>query len=565
VNAQDQTQQGVDVGRIASIVANRWLVVLGCMVVVVGGALVYVEAIAKPVFEATATVIYQAPSQDNPTGGALPSTGLTPDNVATLIAGTSRVTVVNAAATKAGVTPDKLLQSVSVVSDGGAQALKFDAKALTAQQSADLANDYANAFVTDRQVAATNAIQAQIDAKQRELAKLGKISDSSPNAGYGGQLNIDISTLEAQRTQWSSSIQVATQAQPPKDAIWPKKTLTLFASVIIGFALGVGVALLTARGDHRLHGDEWDEMPAPVLVRVPLTRNAPKNGPLGPDRADPLVGDAFAALGARIMLDRAGEGAHVVLVTSARSGEGKSTVAANLASALAQGGRRVVLVDADLRKPTQAEMFPALKGRAGLSNVLIGATPVEHALTLVAPNLAAIASGPRQSNASTLLASVSFRNLVDRLSNICEIVVIDAPPVLAVSDPLAMAATADQALLCARAGSSDAHELEEAHARMAGAAPNIAQAVVLVGTERPRGYGYDNEDLWGHGVANGGANVFAGTPALPAAAAAATAAAPVIEGTAQAGPAPANGHHAPGTPPQPAAAPHGADGAGAVA
>lgn len=193
------------------------------------------------------------------------------------------------------------------------------------------------------------------------------------------------------------------------------------------------------------------------------------------------------------MLDRVGDtSAHVILVTSARSGEGKSSVAANLASALALGGRRVVLVDADMRRPTQDVIFPMLQNRPGLSQVLTRGAELEASLTLVAPNLAAVASGPRHANASVLLASVALRQMLDRLSQISEVVVIDAPPVLAVNDALAVAPAADQVLLVARVESSDVVEVREAHTRLVSAA-QTPQAMVLVGTERPEGYGYDHE------------------------------------------------------------------------
>jgi capsular exopolysaccharide synthesis family protein len=182
----------------------------------------------------------------------------------------------------------------------------------------------------------------------------------------------------------------------------------------------------------------------------------------------------------------------VILVTSARSGEGKSSVAANLSSALALGGRRVVLVDADMRRPTQDVVFPMLQDRPGLSQVLTRGAELESALTLVAPNLAAIASGPRHSNASVLLASVAFRQMLERLAQISEVIVVDAPPVLAVKDALAIAPAADQVLLVARVGASDVAEVNEAHGYIASAA-RTPQSMVLMGTERPQGYGYDQE------------------------------------------------------------------------
>lgn len=492
-------------GRMASVIADRWLMVLGCLLLVAGSALIYVQVLAKPVFESTATVTYAAPSQTNPTVGALPSTGITRENIATLVTMAARNGVIDQAAAKAGVEPRKLVRSVAVRQSGDASAIEFVARADDAEQAASLANAYAGAFVADRTTAVEQAIKPQVASRQRDLAELQRLrlTADDPRTVTLNNLRSEIAGMQSDLVEWSGALQPS-QAQAPEEPVWPRTTLTMFAAVLIGLALGVAAALLTARVDTRVLGDSSREMPAAVVARVPLSRSAPDDAPLGPDRAEPLVGDAFAALGSRVVLDRSGEGAHVVLVTSARSGEGKSTVAANLASALAQGGRRVVLVDADMRKPSQDRVFPALQGRPGLSQVLTGATSVEHALTLVAPNLAAIASGPRQANASTLLASVTFRSLIDRLTNICELVVIDAPPVLAVQDALAMAPSAHQALLCVRVGRSDSDEIAASHEGIGVAAPKIAQGIVLLGTTRPTGYGYDGDDMWPSGGSGAG-------------------------------------------------------------
>ena len=484
----------LDVSRVLVIIGERWKIVLACTLLVAGAAFAYTEMLAKPIYEAQALVTYQAPSRDsNPTAGALPSTGVTREDIGTLIGNTGREVVVEAAARKAGgVTAEDMRKSVTVRPHGDASILDFVARSGDPEETANLANAYASAFVSDRQTAALAAIDQQLKDKQIELRAFRKLSFEDPRNAVRAAVESDLSKLRTQRQQWSQSISVSTEAQAPKDAVWPRTTLTLIASLLIGLGLGCGVALLTARVDRQLHGDGMDELPAPVLVKVPHSSKAPRATPLGPALAEPLVADAFAALGARVMLDRTGEGAHVVLISSARAGEGKSTVAANLASALAQGGRRVVLIDADMRRPTQDTIFPALQNRPGLAQILGGAADVEQSLTLVAPNLAAISSGPRQNNASVLLASVAFRQLIDRISNISEVIVIDAPPALAVTDAMAIAPTASQILLVARVGTSNVGEISEAHAKLAAAA-NTPQSMVLLGTERPTGYGYDQD------------------------------------------------------------------------
>ncbi|MCW2926166.1 MAG: chromosome partitioning protein, partial [Thermoleophilia bacterium] len=490
-------RSSLDVAKLLGIVFGRWKTVLSIIILAGMAAYGYVTFVAKPVYEAQALVTYQVPDRNsNPTGGALPSSGITREDVGTLVANATSEEIVAAAAKDLDMSADDLRRSVRVQAYGEASVVAFIARGADADEAAERANAWAKAFVAERVGKAKLPLDAIVKQRVEDLAKANAefrkqpIDDRDPVRKNAAE--VALSEAKSTSTLWSGALSVSNAAQAPNDAVWPKKSMTMFAALLIGAFIGSGVALLTARVDHRLRGDDLDALPAPVIARVPNSPRAPKSTPLGPSMAEPIVADSFAALGSRVMLDRFGDGAHVILVTSARSGEGKSSVAANLASALALGGRRVVLVDADMRRPTQDLVFPMLQNRTGLSQVLTRGAELEASLTLVAPNLAAIASGPRHANASVLLASVALRQMLDRLSQISEVIVIDAPPVLAVNDALAIAPAANQVLLVARVNSSDVDEIAEAHTRLVGAA-QTPQSMVLVGTERPEGYGYDHE------------------------------------------------------------------------
>lgn len=483
---------GLDTSRVMGLVLSRWKALLLTVVAVVGAAYSYKQFVAEPIYRSVAQVTYQAPARENPTGSYLPSSGVTREDIATLISNAGSAKVVDAAAKAAQVEPKEIRDSVSVRADGDAAVMNFEARHPKAEQAQRMANEYANAFVADRRAGALANIDKQIKSKKAQMKGLGRMSFEDPDNAIKATLAQQISELETARDQWGQSIQVSNEARLPDNPEGASLIVTLIASVIVGLGLGVGVALLAATMDRKVRAEHADELPAPVLIKVPRAKRAPKQSPLGPNQAESVVADAFAALGARIMLDKPSATAHVVLVTSARSGEGKSSVASNLASALAQGGRRVVLIDADMRRPVQHMVFPSLNGRPGLSHILSGTVPVEQALTLIAPHLAGIAAGPPQSNASVLLASVAFRTLVDRLAEISDVVIIDAPPALAVTDALAVAPASSQVLLIARVGVSNQREIEEAYGKVARAS-STPQAIVLVGADRPSGYGYETD------------------------------------------------------------------------
>jgi capsular exopolysaccharide synthesis family protein len=145
-------------------------------------------------------------------------------------------------------------------------------------------------------------------------------------------------------------------------------------------------------------------------------------------------------------------GSEVVLITSPEAGEGKTTTAANLGVALAQAGKRVLLLSADLRRPRLQTYFD-LSGNLGLTNVLAGEERLASAV--VRPfgmnNLSLLPSGPVPGNPAELLGSQSMRSLMLEIRNEAEVILVDAPPVLAVADSLTLAQFADAVLLVADA------------------------------------------------------------------------------------------------------------------
>jgi capsular exopolysaccharide synthesis family protein len=481
--------QTSDLSRALTLIADRWKLVGIVTAVTMVAAFLYVSTGGK-VYEATAFVGYQAPSDTQvELGAAFPNGGLAEKDIQTLVSYAQSAQVVEAAAAQAKITAGELRGSAKVSPSGSGNVVAFRARTGDPKKAATLADSWAGALVDNRVAIARKHIDEQIASTRKSMASLPKKDDGGARAQFMAKLD----SIEGQRSALLGSMEL-NRAETPLNPVWPSPMFAMFAALLVGLGLGAGVALVAASFDRKLSASMVDALPAPVVVQVPKQERAPKSTPLGPGAAEPLVIDAFAALGARVMLEsQEGEGAHVVLLASARSGEGKSTVASNLASALARSGRRVVLIDADMRRPTQEGIFPVLQGKPGLSHILRGQAQVEEALTLVAPNLAAIGSGPKQMDASVLLASISFRNLLERVSQIADAIIIDAPPVLPVTDSLAIAPAAQQVLLCARLGTSTMQEIEEAHLKLAGSS-STPQSIVLVGSAAPKGYGYGQNE-----------------------------------------------------------------------
>jgi capsular exopolysaccharide synthesis family protein len=163
------------------------------------------------------------------------------------------------------------------------------------------------------------------------------------------------------------------------------------------------------------------------------------------------VSEAYRALRTALLLATAAE-LKIVSLTSAGPGEGKSATSTNLAVVMAQLGKRVLLIDGDLRKPRLHEVF-GISNRAGLVNILAsGEDPNRVTVAASVPNLLVIPSGPIPPNPSELLSSDRMREFLRRARAQFDFVIIDTPPVLAVTDATVIGSLSDGVVLCLRAG-----------------------------------------------------------------------------------------------------------------
>lgn len=251
--------------------------------------------------------------------------------------------------------------------------------------------------------------------------------------------------------QFPVRVTLVSRARVPQRPVAPNPVRNLGLSLLIG--LMAGGALAAARHALDTTVKSVDHLTqatgSPSLGTVPLDQNAPKT-PLVIN-ASPYTprAEAFRKIRTSLQfvdLDRTNK---VVLITSALSGEGKSTTACNLAITVAESGKKVLLVEADLRRP-RAARYLGLPGGVGLTSVLLGNVNVAVATQPWGDLLSVLASGPLPPNPSELLGSAQMRQLLAHLRQQYDLVVIDGPPVLPVADAAAMANACDGAILIVR-------------------------------------------------------------------------------------------------------------------
>ncbi|WP_127505737.1 polysaccharide biosynthesis tyrosine autokinase [Actinoplanes solisilvae] len=274
----------------------------------------------------------------------------------------------------------------------------------------------------------------------------------------------------------------ATLVSPAGEAVEQRFPLwvPLLSGAAGGLLLGVLSALGLARRRDRLRGRVHFEQQTGVRVLATIPRVPRSRGPGAPLPVllrSPASADAEAYRFLRARLDQQLRCPATVLVAGGRTGEGRSTTAANLAVALAQSGRRVVLVDTDVRHPALHLMFDLSRDR-GLTSVLSG----EHTLaeTLAAGaivNLRVLAAGaPRGAD---LLAGNQLTGLLHELREQCDVVVLDSPPLLGVADAVGLAAHADHVLLVADHSRTTRADAVRAAAELGQVAPDRLAAVLV--------------------------------------------------------------------------------------
>ena len=181
------------------------------------------------------------------------------------------------------------------------------------------------------------------------------------------------------------------------------------------------------------------------------------------DRSDMDLVESYAKLRMNLLFTLVGKERHTVLVTSAVAGEGKSTITSNLAITLAMSGKRVLLADADMRRACQRDIFKYAHDSKGLSDILAGsAKPEEAILPAVRENLDILPSGATPPNPSELLGSSAMQELLADLEKRYDLVLLDAPPINIVSDPLALSQLAAGGIFVVRQHFSDHREIRKA-------------------------------------------------------------------------------------------------------
>ena len=476
-----------------------------------------------PVYESSASVLVRAITTNAFDPGSRVDQQLNMFNQRQL-AQSEPVAALAAKTLQTTATPAQLLEHVNVDVPANSQILRVkyqDTVPLTAQRGADA---FAKAYLVSREADARAQATTSQKSLQKDIARFQKqasaaekqIADPDADSATRQAAQAKLAAANNRLDQLLSQLSgfqsldftpgtVIAAAGLPANPASPNNRLDIGIGLLVGLFLGVVLAFVRDRTDDRLRGREdlAERLDRPVLATIPpLSKRVRQEGKLRWKRRsrNSLVtleqpnspaAEAYRTLRTRMARLASQLDINSVMVVSAGVGEGKSTTAANLAVVLAETGKDVLLVSADLRRPRVHQFF-SLQNKSGLSNLLTDGTPPDKRkgpvadgkqmaseLWSVAPNLWVVLSGPLPPHPSALMDSDSMRQFLKEQRDLFDFIVLDCPPALVVADSMALAPLADAVLVVADAKESDRdmvsrlkEELEQVGGKIVGSVLN---------------------------------------------------------------------------------------------
>lgn len=446
------TSEGHGLRQVADVVARRWwflaISMLLCAVVALGASLVQ-----EPVYRSSATVYVTV-------GSTVAAPNAYQDSLASqqrvLSYGqlaTSDLVIDKALETSGlGLSRDQAQASVRVNSTPDTVLLTISAESTSAAISESLANSVATSLST---------YVAELEKPSGDGSPLAKVTLISPASGSAEQVS-------------------------------PRVLRNTFLGLLVGVLLGLAVVFVRDRLDRTVHGpdDLVGVISSPVIGLVPGDPSLGTSGAVDFASGASVVAEAYRRIRTNLAFADIDSTSRRLLITSPSVGEGKTTTAINVAASLAEDGHRVVLVDADLRRPAVARRLN-LNGSVGLTDYVLGRGSLADLIQSGGTSrLDVLATGQLPPNPAELLGSARARALFDELAGSYDYVVVDTPPILPVSDGAVVSQCIPYALLVVRADRTKRPEVAAAWDQWAATNCRILGVVVNDASERASAYRY---------------------------------------------------------------------------
>jgi capsular exopolysaccharide synthesis family protein len=415
--------------RTLDILRRRWQIIVGCVLICVAAAIVLHERTSKS-YSATASVAFKEGTLSEQAVGVVSGGSAEPQrgaNTEVLTAHSSEVALAVRNQLGLNATPAELLSAVTVETAPSANVLNVIAATHNPRESARLANAFAQQYIAFRE-------HSQLESIEAAQSRLTKQIEALPvGSAERATLSQTLQRLASLRAVAGGGATIIGLAAVPTSPSGMGLASAAAIGLLIGLALALAIVFLLESLDRRVKTlEEFErEYKLPALTAIPASAFGAGSAAQRTDLLEPhrILRTALDFAAVTRELD-------TILVTSAIAGEGKTTVAVDLAHAIALAGRSVALVELDLRHPTFARQFE-VRTREGLTLALTRGRDVEELLVEPfenLPNFSVLFSGPLPPNPAELLSSQKIGDLIRALGRDRDVVVIDSPPLNPVAD-----------------------------------------------------------------------------------------------------------------------------------
>jgi non-specific protein-tyrosine kinase len=475
--------------RYVETIRERLPLVILAILVTTGVAVAYV-ATAQKTYEARADLLVTPVSGEEPLLRSLPLIFESVDPTRDVETAAQFVTNTDVAErVKEELGSDQsardLLSKVEAAPVAQSNIIAVTATGDSPEEARDLANAFAEATVEDRTEQVHEAIDGLIPGLQATV-------ENAPTQAVSDQAAAELAQLETLRAAPDPSLRVETLADLPTTQASPRPVLSIAGGIIAGLVLGMVAAFASQALDPRLRREAQLRRlyRLPILARIPTeSKRVGRGVPLGPRRLSAVGAEAYRTLRSTLEAGRTDDGdSRVILVTGPSPSEGKSTTAVNLATSMALAGKRVILIEADLRRPALGETLDMEQPQAGVVSVLIENTRLEDALVTsptYGPNLRLLLADHAGGWIAELFSIPAAQGMIEDARRLADYVIVDSPPLNEVVDALPLARRADDVLIVVRLGRSRLNKIAQLAELLA---ENSVRPVgfAVIGVPRPK-------------------------------------------------------------------------------
>lgn len=488
-----------------------WLIVLAG--IVAGAAAFFVSIRMTPIYEASTRLLVSAPSSIS---GVDPSALVTTQTMTStysqmLLDRPVLQGVIDQL--KLGMTTDDLKKMISVDVVTNTQLLTISVQDANPTQAADIANAMATVFTSRirelqsaRYSASREGLLQQMNDMESQLQTTNDQITATTDPALLEQLQARLTQyrtiysnlvtsyeqVRLAEEQTSTNVVVSEPATPPTVPVSPKVTRNLALAVVAGILLAAGVVFAADSLDDSIKNpDELHrKFDLPILGMI-AWHESEGGKPISINQPRSPVAEAFRSIRTNVTFAGVDTPLRRVLITSPTPQDGKTMVSTNLAVVMAQGERRVTLIDADLRRPKVHQKF-GLQNRVGLTDMFTtqaeGFAKIAHSNGV--PRLTIVTSGPLPPNPAELLTSQKMVRIMDQLGKECDLLLIDTPPVMTVSDAAGLAPAMDGVILVVRPGTTKMTAFKQTVEQLRAVGAKILGVVMNEVNPRSRRYGY---------------------------------------------------------------------------